>query len=75
MNGGSSPVPGDRLVLVGGVLFVVGAVSCVATVAPLLLGADRLPLVAYLVTLLAPLGFGLALAGVLVSARARRRRS
>ncbi|NHC15895.1 hypothetical protein G9H71_19105 [Motilibacter sp. E257] len=53
-------------------LFAVGAVACLVTVAPLLLGADRLPLAAYLLALLAPLGFGLALAGVLVSARARR---
>ena len=66
--------PGDRLVQVGGVVFVLGAVACLVTVAPLLLGADPFPLVAYLLALLAPLGLGLALAGIVVSARARRRR-
>ena len=64
--------PGDRLVQVGGILFVVGAVALLATVAPLLLGRDRLPVAFYLLALLAPLGFGTALTGILVGARARR---
>ena len=64
--------PGDRLVVVGGVVFVAGALACCAAVLPLLLGSDPLPLVVYLLALLAPAGFGIALAGLLVSARARR---
>lgn len=57
---------------VGGVLFVLGALAILATVAPLLLDRDRLPTAFYLLALLAPAGFGMALTGILVAARARR---
>lgn len=66
--------PGDALVRVGGVVFIVGAVATIATVAPLLLGLSRLPTAAYLVSMAMPLGFLLALAGLFRSARAQRAR-
>ncbi len=59
---------------VGGVLFAVGVLAIVATVVPLLVGSSRLPTAAYLVAMLAPLGMGLALVGLLRAARSRRRR-
>ena len=66
--------PGDRLVSVGAALFAVGALATVATVVPLLIGAAPLPTAAYLLAVvLTPLGFGLALAGLVRAARGRRR--
>jgi FtsH-binding integral membrane protein len=67
--------PGDTLVRVGAVLFVVGVVGIVVTVAPFLLNTARLPTPAYVVCMMAPLGFGIALLGLVRSGRARRRRS
>lgn len=62
----------DRLVRVGGVLFLIGLLATVATVLPLLLGTSRLPTGAYLLSMLMPAGLGAALVGLLVDARARR---
>ncbi|MEU6340104.1 MULTISPECIES: hypothetical protein [unclassified Streptomyces] len=67
--------PGDVLVRVGGVVFAVGALATLATVAPLLLGSDPLPTAAYLVSMLMGVGFALALAGLLRSARAQSRQA
>ena len=66
--------PGDRLVQVGAAVFAVGLVAVVAVFAPALL-ADRVPSLPVVVTALSllPLGFGLALAGLLRSARTPRR--
>lgn len=61
--------PGDALVRVGAILFIVGAVATIATVAPLFLGLSRLPTPAYFVCMVMPLGFGVALVGLLRSAR------
>ncbi|RJK97796.1 hypothetical protein [Vallicoccus soli] len=70
----SSARSADRLVTAGGALFLVGAVATLATVAPLLLGADRLPTVVYVVAVVGTaLGFLLALVGMLRGNRARRR--
>ncbi|RKS68517.1 hypothetical protein CLV35_3645 [Motilibacter peucedani] len=71
-NDRDTPGPGDRWVVVGGVIFVAGALACVAAVVPLLLGTDPLPVLVYLLALLAPLGFAVALCGLLVGVRARR---
>ena len=66
--------PGERLVTVGAVLFGAGALATVATLVPLLVGASPLPTAAYLLAVvLTPLGFALALAGLVRGARARRR--
>lgn len=70
-----APRPGDTLVRVGAVLFVIGAVATMATVAPLFLGLHRLPTPAYFVCMVMPLGFAVALAGLLRSARGQVRRA
>jgi hypothetical protein len=67
------PPPGDRLVRIGVIVFAVGAVATLATVAPLFLGADPLPSVAYFVCMLMGVGFALAAAGMLRSVAAQRR--
>ncbi|WKX71024.1 hypothetical protein [Streptomyces sp. XD-27] len=67
--------PGDGLVRTGAIVFIVGAVATLATVAPLLLGADPLPTAAYLVSMLMGVGFALAGAGVLRSVAAQRRQA
>ncbi|GHA64292.1 hypothetical protein ACIQRS_08680 [Streptomyces termitum] len=67
--------PGDGLVRAGVVLFAVGALATLVTVAPLLLGTDPFPTVAYLVSMLMGVGFAVAAAGVLRSAAAQRRQA
>ncbi|KUJ69809.1 hypothetical protein ACZ90_08405 [Streptomyces albus subsp. albus] len=67
--------PGDGLVRIGVIVFAIGAVATLATVAPLLLGADPLPTAAYLVSMLMGVGFALAAAGVLRSIAAQRRQA
>ncbi|MEU8616473.1 hypothetical protein [Streptomyces sp. NPDC048623] len=54
---------------------MVGAVATLVTVAPLLLGTDPFPTVAYLVSMLMGVGFLIAAAGVLRSIGAQRRRA
>ncbi|MBI0300070.1 hypothetical protein JBE04_37840 [Streptomyces sp. PRKS01-29] len=66
-------LPGDRLIRSGVIVFAVGAVATLVTVAPLFLGADPLPSVAYLVCMLMGVGFALAAAGLLRSIAAQRR--
>lgn len=56
----------------GGILFLVGVVAIVATVLPLFFGWSRLPTAVYLVAMLAPVGLGLALLGLLRAARSSR---
>jgi hypothetical protein len=63
---------GDVLVRVGAIVFLVGAVGTVATVAPLLLGTRRLPTPAYFVSMLMGAGLAVALAGLLRAALAQR---
>ena len=65
--------PGERLVLVGALLFAFGIAGVLAVVVPFLLGRDDAPLWTTLLALLLPLGLGLALLGLLRGARARRR--
>ncbi|NUU26261.1 MAG: hypothetical protein HOV68_32880, partial [Streptomycetaceae bacterium] len=67
--------PGDALVRAGGIVFLVGAVATVATVVPLLLGLDRLPTAAYLVSMLMAVGFLLAGGGLLRNIAAQRRQA
>lgn len=63
---------GDLLVRIGAIVFLVGAVGTVATVAPLLLHTRRLPTPAYFVSMLMGLGLAIALAGLLRAAMAQR---
>jgi len=65
--------PGDRLVAVGAALFAVGVLATIVTVAPYLLGTTRLPTPAYVVCMLGPVGFGIALLGLVRAGRARVR--
>ncbi|MGW4160527.1 hypothetical protein [Streptomyces sp. NPDC004788] len=69
------PAPGDGLVRAGAVLFIIGAVATLVTVAPLFLGSTPFPTVAYLVSMLMGVGFLVAAAGVLRSIAAQRRRA
>ncbi|MDP9394900.1 MAG: hypothetical protein M3Q27_11945 [Actinomycetota bacterium] len=66
--------PGDRLVAAGVVVFAAGLVAALVTVAPLLLGTEPMPTAVYVLSMLAPAGLGLALAGLVRQARATRRR-
>ncbi|MCB5168218.1 hypothetical protein LG634_25730 [Streptomyces bambusae] len=67
------PRPGDALVRAGGIVFIIGAVATLATMAPLFLGTDPFPPIAYAVCMLMGVGFAIAGAGVLRSAAAQRR--
>ncbi|MFE6980286.1 hypothetical protein [Streptomyces griseus] len=59
---------GDRLVQVGAIVFFVGALATLVTVAPLFLGTDPFPPIAYAVCMLMGVGFLIAGAGVVRSA-------
>lgn len=66
--------PGTGLVRAGAVLFGIGVLGILAVVGPFLLGRDDAPLWSTLLASLLPVGFGVALLGLLRSARAGRRR-
>ncbi|MET9418465.1 hypothetical protein ABZY03_30600 [Streptomyces klenkii] len=70
-----TPRAGDLLVRIGAIVFLVGAVATLATVAPLFLGADPLPPAAYFVCMLMGVGFLIAGAGVLRSIADQRRQA
>ncbi|MEU9604935.1 hypothetical protein ACH4E8_06960 [Streptomyces sp. NPDC017979] len=65
--------PGDGLVRVGAIVFIVGAVATLVTLAPLFLGTEPFPPLAYGVCMLMGVGFAIAGAGVLRSVAAQRR--
>ncbi|AVZ73753.1 hypothetical protein SLUN_17790 [Streptomyces lunaelactis] len=69
------PAPGDGLVRVGAIVFIVGAVATLVTVAPLFLGTEPFPPIAYAVCMLMGVGFLIAAAGVLRSIAAQRRQA
>ncbi|GAA2483687.1 hypothetical protein [Streptomyces gobitricini] len=71
----SGAAPGDGLVRAGGIVFIVGAVATLVTVAPLFLGTDPFPPIAYAVCMLMGVGFVIAAAGVLRSIAAQRRQA
>ncbi|MFE4262387.1 hypothetical protein [Streptomyces sp. NPDC056883] len=64
--------PGDALVKAGGIVFIVGAVATLATMAPLFLDMDPFPSYAWAVCMLMGVGFMISAAGVLRSAAAQR---
>ena len=73
---GRRAAAGPRLVAAGAALFGIGAIAAIAVVVPLLVDAHRLPVGAYLLTVLAPVGLGLALVGMVLGrprSRATRR--
>ncbi|THA32149.1 hypothetical protein E6R18_14710 [Streptomyces sp. A1277] len=65
--------PGDRLVRIGAIVFLVGALSTLATMAPLFLGTRPLPSVFWSLCMLMGAGFLIAAAGVVRSVRAGAR--
>ncbi len=65
------PQPGDRLVRVGAVLFLVGVVGVLGVVVPYFLERDDPPVFSVL-SALAPVGLAVALVGLLRGARANR---
>ncbi|WP_030569351.1 hypothetical protein [Streptomyces aureocirculatus] len=71
----NSTGPGDGLVRIGAIVFFVGAVATLVTVAPLFLGADPFPPVAYAVCMLMGIGFLIAGGGVLRSIAHQRRQA
>lgn len=64
---------GERLVRVGAVLFGVGVVGVLLVVVPFFLGVEDAPLWTTLLASLLPVGFGVALVGLYLGGRARRR--
>ncbi|MFF6786557.1 hypothetical protein [Streptomyces sp. NPDC012510] len=71
----NSAEPGDRLIRVGAVVFFVGAVATLVTVAPLFLGTTPFPTYMFILSMFMGVGFLLAGAGVLQSVAAGRRRA
>lgn len=71
----NSTAPGDGLIRAGAVLFFIGAVATLVTVAPLFLGAKPFPTYMYGLSMLMAVGFLVAGAGVLRSIAAGRRQA
>ncbi|MFH8474654.1 hypothetical protein [Streptomyces sp. NPDC018000] len=61
---------GDRLVRIGAIVFFIGALATLVTMAPLFLGTDPLPPIAWSLCMLMGVGFLIAAAGVVRSVRA-----
>ncbi|MDQ1673414.1 MAG: hypothetical protein QOC98_1976 [Frankiaceae bacterium] len=70
---GSAPGPGDLLVRAGAALFAVGVLAVVVMVVPFFTGSAKPPLAVDVLATLTPVGFAIALVGLLVQARADRR--
>ncbi|MEW2610643.1 hypothetical protein AB0937_10610 [Streptomyces sp. NPDC047880] len=71
----NSAAPGDRLVRAGAVVFFIGALATLVTVAPLLLGTTPFPTYMFGLSMLMAVGFLMASAGVLCSVAAGRRQA
>ncbi|MFJ4523134.1 hypothetical protein ACIP4Y_19620 [Streptomyces sp. NPDC088810] len=71
----NSAAPGDRLIRAGAVVFFIGAVATLVTVAPLFLGAKPFPTYMFGLSMLMAVGFLVAGAGVLRSVAAARRQA
>lgn len=65
--------PGSRLVAGGTLLFLVGVVAILATIVPFFFGHRNQPLALNLTAVAAPVGMGIALAGLVRQARTRTR--
>ncbi|MEV7929810.1 MULTISPECIES: hypothetical protein [unclassified Kitasatospora] len=66
--------PGDVYVKAGTIVFGLGALATLVTFVPLFLHLTPLPTAAYWLSMLMPAGFLAALTGLLLNARAQRRR-
>jgi hypothetical protein len=71
----NSAEPGDRLILAGAIVFFIGAVATLVTVAPLFLGTTPFPTYMFGLSMFMGLGFLIAGAGVLRSVAAGRRQA
>ncbi|MGW5659648.1 hypothetical protein ACWEWG_06035 [Streptomyces sp. NPDC003758] len=71
----NSAAAGDRLIRAGAIVFFLGAVSTLVTVAPLLLGTKPFPTYMYGLCMLMGVGFLMAGAGVLQSIAEGRRQA
>ncbi|MFD5911854.1 hypothetical protein ACIQXA_17360 [Streptomyces massasporeus] len=71
----NSAAPGDRLVRAGAVVFFIGALATLVTVAPLFLGTTPFPTYMFGLSMLMAVGFLTAGAGVLRSVAAGRRQA
>ncbi|MEV5014083.1 hypothetical protein ACIGW1_15865 [Streptomyces sp. NPDC053780] len=71
----NSAAPGDRLIRAGAIVFFVGTVATLVTVAPLLLGTTPFPTYMFGLSMLMGVGFLIAGAGVFRSIAAGRRQA
>ncbi|MFF7487587.1 hypothetical protein [Streptomyces luteogriseus] len=71
----NSAAPGDRLVRAGAVVFFIGALATLVTVAPLFLGTTPFPTYMFGLSMLMAVGFLMAGAGVLRSVAEGRRQA
>ncbi|MFF2201411.1 hypothetical protein [Streptomyces sp. NPDC058145] len=71
----NSAGPGDRLIRAGVIVFFIGALATLVTVAPLLLGTKPLPTFMFGLSMLMAVGFLIAGAGILRSVAAGRRQA
>ncbi|WP_320776937.1 hypothetical protein [Streptomyces sp. CRN 30] len=71
----NSAEPGDRLIRAGAIVFFIGTVATVVTVAPLFLGTTPFPTYMFGLSMLMGVGFLVAAAGVLRSVAAGRRQA
>lgn len=71
----NSAAPGDRLIRAGAIVFFVGALATLVTVAPLLLDTTPFPTYMFGLSMLMGVGFLVAGAGVLRSIAAGRRQA
>ncbi|MGV9556719.1 hypothetical protein [Streptomyces sp. NPDC003401] len=71
----NSAAPGDRLIRAGAIVFFVGAVATLVTVAPLFLGTTPFPTYMFGLSMFMGVGFLIAGAGVLRSVAAGRRQA
>lgn len=71
----NSAGPGDGLIRTGAVVFFIGAVATLVTVAPLFLGAKPFPTYMFGLSMLMGVGFLVAGAGLLRSIAAGRRQA
>ncbi|UJA08934.1 hypothetical protein [Streptomyces collinus] len=71
----NSTGPGDRLIRAGAVVFFLGALATMVTMAPLFFGAKPFPTYMFGLSMLMAVGFLVAAAGVLRSVAAGRRQA
>ena len=71
----NSAEPGDRLIRAGAIVFFLGAVATLVTVAPLFLHAKPFPTYMFGLSMLMGVGFLISAAGVLRSIAAGRRQA